>query len=230
MLGSDLTDSVQYAYASKNSIGILIVLMVIATSNIKFSKKYEWIINILKVWFIIFLFLLQNRTGLLILLSYYLITIIIKKRKINIYKVLFFISIIVLFFVFKNKILNFLEWSLRLNVSKNLDDLSSGRLTLIKKAIESFKNNIWIGIPKYYIDNFFVCILAEYGLIGSSIVFAIVGTVIVDCIKYLNKKNNLMFFLMIVPLIASLFEAMPPFAPGAIYCTFWFIYGLNECS
>ncbi len=133
----------------------------------------------------------------------------------------------------QDSIVEFISWSLRLNVSKNLDDLSSGRLTLYKIAFENIKNNFWTGIPTYYIDNLFICLLVEYGFIGFIIVITFLGNVFTDCIKFFRAKNYQIFFLLVIPLLVSLFEALPPFGPGAIYCTVWFYYGIsmqrNKC-
>lgn len=224
----NIMGSKQYLYASKNSIGMLIVLTIVLIDNYMFKERYKNIINLVKLWFIIVLFLLQNRTGLLILGMYYSSIVILMRPKIT-SKYLIIVVVLILFsIIYKDKIFEFINWSLRLEISDNLNELSSGRLGLIERAIKSFFENPWLGIPTYYIDNIYVCLLAEYGLIGFFIVTTFITLMIFDAIKYFIRKEYTIFYLICIPIIAGLFEAMPPFSPGGIYCTFWFIYGLFE--
>lgn len=228
--GKELNSVQSYVYTSKNSIGGLVIISFILLDNINRNYKFNSIMKYtFQVWFIIFILLLQHRAGMVSIATYILITKIphILKSKINNKKIIIIALIILFICIFWIDITNMVRWALRIDNVKNLNDFSSGRVELIINAIESFKVNSLIGTPTYYVDNLFVCLLAEYGIIGSSILFLYFLLITVDLFKLRKKSGNLLIKLCIPISLLAFFEALAPFGPGGIYCVFWFIYGIN---
>ncbi|WP_283696951.1 O-antigen ligase family protein [Clostridium perfringens] len=218
----DAMESSKYLYSSKNSLGILITFSIVFLIN--FKKKILG--DILIIWLIFMLLLIQNRTGIICVLVYIILSLINKKIKIKKRYIILFVIGVALILIFYDKVSEFIFWSLKLDLSNNLDDLSSGRLTLYDRAINSFLDSPFLGNPLYYVDNFYICILAEYGVLGFLIVIPMILLLIKDAFNILRKKNNMIFYLLIISVIVSFFEAIPPFGPGAVYFIIWYYYGM----
>lgn len=113
----------------------------------------------------------------------------------------------------------------------DMDSLSSHRVTIFYDRWELFNGSWLTGIGNVYFDCFPVAILIQYGIIG----FLIFGIFLIWCFKYVcfrfNRRGNAIdavtFLLFFAYIINSLFEAFPPFGPGAKCFFVWMAFGFS---
>ncbi len=96
----DAMESSKYLYSSKNSLGILITFSIVFLIN--FKKKILG--DILIIWLIFMLLLIQNRTGIICVLVYIILSLI-NKKKIKIKKryIILFVIGVALILIFMTK-------------------------------------------------------------------------------------------------------------------------------
>lgn len=115
---------------------------------------------------------------------------------------------------------------------QDLNTMSRGRLELFEEALCIFQNNILFGSGNYYVDDFYLCVLSELGLLGGIpviLIWAIRFTMNYKLYKSTNNQSSdLKLTLLCLTgfyLIESFLEAVPPFGPGALTFLFWFLCG-----
>ena len=87
----------------------------------------------------------------------------------------------------------------------------------------------FFGNGNYYFDSFPIVTIVQYGIVGALPVFSFIAYLIFWSIKHLNRNDNyeLCAFLMLFSyLINCLFEAQPPFGPGAKCFLLWVVWGI----
>ncbi len=112
----------------------------------------------------------------------------------------------------------------------DLDDVSSGRVSLVFAAIETLPGNLWFGSGFNYLDCFPIAIVCQYGIIGSLVVFAFlfkIGKYVNIKVKRDGKINTILFLLFWIYFINSLFEAYAPFGTGVKCMPLWMILGFS---
>ncbi len=220
-----------YIYEQKNSAAQIIGCTIIL-SFFLLQPKQKWV-NVAKCACIIILFLfiiaMQCRTALVSLIVtaiVYYLTILHGKKKIAVTVIL----CIALAIVFNNDIL--IKYITKAFVfterqTKNLDYFTSGRLTYYKYAIQAIKENPIVGTGHYRVDDLYLCILSDVGLIGFA---PIISLWIVRIAKNISAyhKNKTPFTSCVLCLTVfyfgeSLFEAYPPFGPGVCAFMFWIV-------
>lgn len=221
----ELNNSGIYMYSSKNSAGVLIVFS-IALIMYRLRFKCKVLSKIIYIFLLIeniyILMLLQNRAGIIAIL----ILILIDSKKLFSKKYIITIIILIITIIFYiDNIMEFLFWSLKIGKADDLNDFSSGRLDLIKNAIDIWKENMFLGVGKYYIDNFYVNVLVSNGIIGFFIIFSMLINYF-SIIKHKIVRNSILYKFILIVIIISFFEALPPFGPGSIYAIFWFVFGV----
>lgn len=117
----------------------------------------------------------------------------------------------------------------------SLNTMSNGRLELWSQALDEFAKSPIVGTGEYYVDNMYLNVLANSGLIGF-VVFA--GGFIAR--NVVNGKRahelmgqgawasvfaNLLLVLSVFYLVESLLEGHPPYGPGTCSFMFWMICG-----
>jgi len=115
----------------------------------------------------------------------------------------------------------------------SLDAFSSGRLGLYSIAWDFFITSPIIGVGAYYVDNSYLLILTESGIIGFVLIESIWLYKIIECYKsvyydkFFHKKFSLssrfLISILIFYIVESLLEGFPPFGPGVSSFMFWFI-------
>lgn len=221
-----------YVYSQKNSTGPLLVIGILLSSylfQLKKKRKEKILLIVLSIIFLAILLFIKNRTGIL---GLFLAELYFFRKKIKIKKILkMFLFIIPILGIYYNKIIFFFNWALGLThrISKNtnmIDNLSSGRGTLIKQTIPIIIENPIIGVGKYYLDLSYLMIWASYGIIG----FILFMGLIVFFIKIFNessknREGNIKKAIIIYMLTTTLFEGIMPYGPGTSFLLLWLILG-----
>lgn len=113
--------------------------------------------------------------------------------------------------------------------ASNLNDLSSNRISIFQHRLSDFSiDNCLYGIGNVYFDSFPIAIIVQYGIIGASIIFLYLKSIIshINCLNRIDNPIYLTTFLLLISLLSnSLFEAYPPFGPGTKCMVFWMCYG-----
>lgn len=108
----------------------------------------------------------------------------------------------------------------------NVDKFSSGRLDLWGDAWEVFLQFPIIGSHAYYVDNFWLNLLTNTGLLGTLICVPLFVMRIQNAYIYFKNSNNDILGISAIMVLAfsltiSMFEAYPPFGPGVSAIMFW---------
>lgn len=234
----------QYILSEKNAVGSMIVFSLIVLSHLFNLEKINLkriIYAGIAIFMLYTMMMIQNRSGLLSLLPAAILIFIrivksiknINFKMINIALILVMILIIVVIINF-DKISDFLVWSLRLESlsAGGVDSISSGRVTYIKEALACFERYPLYGYGSLYVDNLYICIISQFGIIGSLPLISIILGMVIFCIKnYFKVRSELSFTLLLLcisSMVISLFEGLAPFGPGTSYILLWFLYGYSS--
>lgn len=224
-----------YLIRQKNSAGQIVSVAIILL--LVLNDRERLVVSILRYFLVgllaVFLLILQCRSsmvGLCLAGVYWFHKL--KGRK----KWLIILSLILLFLLlFYDKIVLLISVSLRLDAYQgaDLNTISSGRIDLIYNALLDIAKHPFIGNGQYYVDMFFVSVIAELGLIGAIVIFQLYFARIRHNFKYQVKFDgfNLNLFLRMTSLFylaVSFFEAISPFGPGVSCFMFWFFCGFRD--
>ncbi|POZ92386.1 hypothetical protein, partial [Petrotoga halophila] len=237
--------SSQYLVPGKNSKGPMIVFSILFGIFLILNLKSR----ILKIFFsfsIVFEFLvlnlIRNRSSLvaLYLVIFILILKSLKLKRISSILILTIVILsILLFAIFASDLVtSIIAWLIEVFVKNfnihDLSNLSSGRLDFYARALSTFEKNPIIGtlgVQNYYVDNAFLLVLANYGLIGAifyiPFILFVLYTIIINLRR--NSIKDLRFYVSLVWLTAlsiSLFEGLAPFGPGTTYIIAWILLPL----
>lgn len=228
---ADLTSTV-YAFKAKNSMGqILFAGGFLAFAIHKYyNKRTKIIIYVSIAILLIIIMQLRSRATILCIvfvLSYYVLKIASPSNRIK------FITLftIVIAFILINQasyelIINNILFANRNATSVN--SLSSGRTELIAEAFNQINTHPILGIGNSYLDCMPVAMLLQYGIIGSFIIFSFIVYIAVRTHYLIKNVINFSTFILFWSFILnSLFEAYPPFGPGAKCFTLWMLIGFS---
>ena len=94
--------------------------------------------------------------------------------------------------------------------------------------MDIFSNHMILGIGEFYVDNMPLVMLVQYGILGACLVFYYIFVIVKKTISFNSTKiNSCTCALLGVYLINSLFEAQPPFGPGAKCFLLWVFIGFS---
>lgn len=235
-LASANIESRSYAYTSKNSAAQILLNCIILFLASKYSKRLFTIVSIIIVLcFAVEIFLLKSRAtilGLFFAVGY--LAFFTKNRQIKRIVQCFGVLCLVYFIcntaALDSIVNNFLLGN---RDASNLDDVSSGRFTIISSVIMLFNTSPWTGVGNLYVDCFPVSVLAQFGILGSVIVLLFILYLIKEVFFRLKANSPLFlanYLLVATILINSLFEAQPPFGPGMKCFIIWMIFGFSLAS
>lgn len=221
-----------YAYSSKNSLSqILFTSVIIFYCYFKPKNNFQNIIKILIIIFQIFmLVILRSRATILglVIVSFFIIFSKSMNKKKKIIVIIGVILLLILLFIsdnFNDIVLNNIIFAGR--DINDLDNLSSGRISIIREFPILIKNNWLTGIGPFYFECFPLSAILQFGLFAGGILIYISLLPLITSIK--RKSNDLweiLYFLSIGYFINSLFEGLAPFGPG-IKCYFlWLLFGI----
>lgn len=113
--------------------------------------------------------------------------------------------------------------------------MSSGRLAAWGRALANLDGRWLLGLGKYYVDNAYVNLLANLGLVGLALFMAVwAPRVVVNLKRGLGSNRDggglgtlwqLVALLTVFYLVESLLEGYPPFGPGTCSFVFWMLSG-----
>ena len=234
--------SAQYLYDQKNSKGPMIDFSILFTIflilNLK-NKILKFFLSSSIIFEFIVLNLMRSRADLLALYIVLIIFVLKSIRKRLLLDLIIIITSILLFIIFLPNLVNSISSTLievfikNYNVN-NLNSLSAGRLYYYNKALKIFETNPimgTLGLQNYYVDNAFLTLIANYGLIGMILYVPFIGFLFYKIFANLLKASikELRFYISLawlVTLIISLFEELPPFGPGTTYLIVWILLPL----
>lgn len=234
--------SAQYLYDQKNSKGPMIDFSILFTIflilNLK-NKILKFFLSSSIIFEFLVLNLIRSRADLLALYIVLIIFVLKSIRKRLLLALIIIITSILLFIIFLPNLVNSISSTLIEVFIKNynvnsLNSLSAGRLYYYNQALKIFETNPimgTLGLQNYYVDNAFLTLIANYGLIGMILYVPFIGFLFYKIFANLLKASikELRFYISLawlVTLIISLFEGLPPFGPGTTYLIVWILLPL----
>jgi len=245
VFGNGFSISSQYFFPQKNQLGAILGVSVFSLmffllngkNNIKIKLRFRIMAITLLFLNILPLLLLRNRTTMFAIIVIFIL-ILIKNLKINktssIFKFLLVCIGFSLLLTFET-VFKFLYDSFFLNFDSNdIDSLSANRVSVYIESFQFIKNNFLFGLlgSKSNIfdpHNFILYHLFKTGFIlnlGVFIVyFAILGNVLKTWLSLRLSEISLSNYLLILSLVASIFEYQQPFGPGTTQLLAWLFVG-----
>lgn len=221
----------QYAYASKNSLSVIlfsaILFSVFTYVPKKMMFKIAWWIPALLILYVVVV--MRSRSVLGGIAFVYLFFVFRSgNKKIQIVAIL--LAVFAVFYVYSHPSAAqfFVEGILSAGRDyEDIDDFSSGRVHDIEEGWPLFLNNMFWGNGRYYIDSMPIAMLIQYGIWGALIVFSYLLFVGSRLTKRRNESRLSLasFLLFFVFLINALFEAQAPFGPGVKCFILWMTIG-----
>ena len=215
-------NSQMYIYAQKNPAAQIFSTSIIL---LMFNFKNKGILRICLAAYLFFIIcILQCRTAIIALLFAFLIYIYTKsKHKIRLTILLVCLIGLIYYIPQLNLFLSHV-FLIDKYVNASLNTFSSNRMILYHNAYLLLKNNLFLGVGNYYVDNFYLNALLNYGLIVGGLL--IIYTLYRFYKNIFGKKcqNNVekcLLLLTVYYFVTSLSEAYPPFGPGTCSLMFW---------
>jgi len=226
-----------YSYGSKNSISIIAATAVI--SVLFYAKPRSKLLRALELggcaYLLFFLLIMQSRLAIIglaaaILFHAFFVS---KYRARWIISIVLVVSVILVVDSAREifiKAMRMGEDIYSPEGQTRLDAISSGRFTLIDRAMETIANNPLFGTGKYYVDMMYISITAEMGLIGAILPLAALLAVFFQNLKrwFVGPKSirpitSLLAMLTLQFAVESFGEGLQPFGPGTTVILFWFL-------
>lgn len=222
-----------YAYGSKNSIS-----QIISTAIIFLIIRYhpaKRIMKLAKIVAIVFelwvLMMLRSRATLLSLVFCFVAIVFLKSTNKKVRGTVLFFGVISIFVLLsissvKDTIINNVIFAGR-NAS-NLDELSSGRLSILSSFPDKIKGNWFTGIGATYYECFPLSAILQFGVIGGLVIITVSLLPLIHSMR--NQKQSsewfLLFLLALGYTVDGLFEGLTPFGPGVKCYILWLLYGI----
>lgn len=224
---SSFMNQISYVFRQKNSAAqIWSSAILINMFLLKYKSKWARVISLFFSFYMLLLIAMsQCRTAMLALgvISFFYL-LLYAKHKIRKFAL---IVISVLFALQFELFRDFLSQALSLNRYNGMDlnTFSSGRLDLWADSLHLFKVSQIIGIGRYYVDNSYISILVESGIIGFLIIESIwVSRIIYNIKKFSNGTyGKFLLCITLYYMVTSVLEGYSPFGPGVSSFMFWFL-------
>ena len=237
--GFNITSRI-YAYDSKNSFSQIlltsIVLLIFGMSNEQ-KKKYMILRRVIIVLLFILIALMKSRATIVGFGVLYVAFLTNKdiKRKYKFWSVA--ALIIAIFAVIEVPSIHKLvidDILLAGRSISNLNDLSSGRVTIITRGLEQIRENLIWGIGKKYLDCYPVATVLQFGLVAGVVLWFIALLPLFLSLKvrrfntssgYYNVVTSIIV-LSITYIVNGLFECLTPLGPGVKCFFLWLALGI----
>ena len=233
-------NSVVYQYSAKNSAAqllaqaILFMLFLYPSAQIKVPAVIGQIVRYGVIGIsVITIAFLRCRTAILALgvcALYYIFRLGGKKRVIY-FAVLLLLGIVVVTFA---PLREFVASALLLNKygqNSTLDQFSSGRLSYMDVAIDTWMEHFWLGVGRIMVDCNPLALLADSGVLGAIPYYIFwLSTVKLNVFRRssYNHFNQVIQLLTVYYCVSSLLEGYPPFGPGVCVAPMWLLSGYCE--
>ena len=225
-----------YLYDEKNSAAqILSSGILVSIFGIKGKKKLQLCTRIAFAFYLfVVIGLLQCRTAMLALAAAIFVYVFMKTKHKGIAIGLLSVALVLLYNI---PIVNtFIRQAFLLNKYQGADSntFSSGRLANYFKTLDAFWEHPILGNGHWYVDEFFICVLAELGIVtGGALILLWLSRMIKSiCSTRMSQFGFLLLTMTIYYTFTSILEAYPPFGPGSCSFLFWIINGFVdiECN
>lgn len=219
-----------YVFVEKNSAGqIWISAVFVSLFLLEFKSKIERVIILLiSIYLIVITGFSQCRTALLGL-AVGLVAFAILRAKHKLRLIFLFVAVVVALWLIP-RTHTFIEQALLINkyAGSDVNTYTSGRIDKYFKAFYIILESPFIGVGKYYVDNSYILITAESGLIGLAIIEFVWIKKMILCFKYEGdiSYKSFLFVISFFYIIESLLEGYPPFGPGVSSFMFWLLSSL----
>ena len=219
-----------YLYADKNSAAQIIGCAIVFCSFLITPKKKLLILlkyTALAV-LILLLVVMQCRTALVSVIlafaAYYVFKLKGKKR----FLVTTALVVLAVYVLVDPTLSQYITKAFVINSRQvtNLNSFTSGRMQLYKEAWEIFCNSPLFGTGHFRVDDLYLAVLSDIGIIGFvPVIILWISRIIINVSLFYDNKNNsfyvCLFCLTVFYIGESVFEAYPPFGPGVCAFMFW---------
>lgn len=216
-----------YVFVQKNSAGqIWISAVFVAFFLLEYRYKIERVfILLISLYLIVITGFSQCRTALLgFAVGVIAYAVLRAKHKVRLI-VLLIAAILALWMIPRTR--TFIEQALVLNkyADADMNTFTSGRIDKYFKAFNVILDSPFIGVGKYYVDNSYILILAESGIIGFAVIEFVWIKKLILCFNYKGDitDKSFLFVIAFFYIIESLLEGYPPFGPGVSSFMFWLL-------
>ena len=221
-----------YTYNAKNPVAQLLgvaTLCALASIHKKDPLARKLLFATLTLAMVTVIAFLRSRTPLLaVIVATVIYSILLTRRKYLWWAAATLIAVALL----NSKILWFLDRVFLFTKYQGLglDALSSGRLSLYQTAMADFAQRPFFGGGHYYVDNMYLCVLSELGLIGAGLIYPIwLYRIVLNVRTFTRNRSPLATMVLLITVyyfVVSFLEAFPPFGPGAASFFFWLLCGM----
>lgn len=221
-----------YAYSSKNSLSqIILTSVIILFCYFKPRNRWEKVNKIIIIIFDIFmLFILRSRASILGFTIVSLIIAFDKRTNIRYRRIVIIANILLLILLsisdeFKDLLLNKIIFAGR--DFNDLDNLSSGRISILRDFPVLIRGNWLTGIGPLYFESFPLSAILQFGIFaGGILIYLSILPLLTSAKRRNNELRSLLYYISIAYFVNSLFEGLAPFGPG-IKCYFlWLLFGI----
>lgn len=186
------------------------------------------------VFFCIVTALFQSRAALLgVVATFFAYSIVYSKHKLQIS----LLTIVLIAIALSNdNISSFVRQSIGLNKYdiSDINSFSAGRIDNYTLAWANFQRNPIVGVGSYKVDDLYICVLAELGIIGFVCIMPILIQRISTAVRFIKDKENalkkVIVLLTVFYIVESIFERLPPFGPGVCSFFFWTLCGFADAE
>lgn len=225
----------EYLFPSKNSFGQIAGVTVCLLAFLPVSRRWMNIVKIPVAGYLLFLIAMtQCRTALIACFCAAVACLAYHRRwKLLVTIVLALIAIV----IFVPALRSFVAHTFLLDKYENasLNTMSNGRLELWSQAFAEFAKSPIAGTGDYYVDNMYLNVLANSGLVGF-VVFAcgFIARLAINGKRahelmgrgvWASAFAHILLTLSVFYLVESLLEGNPPYGPGTCSFMFWMICG-----
>lgn len=223
-----------YAFKAKNSMASILLNIIIVAISCYIPKN-----GILKVasclsllLMLVIIFMLKSRAtlcGFFFIVFYYVV----KYNNFKIRLAVGLVCLVVVIYILINPVAYEIIVEQILFGSRNasdIDDLSSGRVTLFMTQLKKIPGHEFFGTGNYYMDCFPLMMIVQYGIVGSGIVFAFLAKMAYTVTCKFKPRTGIClasYLLFWSAIVNCLFEAQPPFGPGIKCFLIWTMIGFS---
>ena len=222
-----------YAYSSKNSVSqIVFTAIILLIVRFRPDKTIGWVVKVGAIAFELYVILLLRSRATLVSLLLCILFIVFSRdtnKKLKAAVSIVSVGIIVMLLVndqFNSFIFNNVVFANR-NVA-NLNDLTSGRVTILSNFPRYISGNWLTGIGPTYYECFPLSAILQFGLIGGVLCILISLQPFIQSLRFRHIADEWYLLLLISAgySVNGLFEGLTPFGPGVKCYYMWLLFGL----
>lgn len=233
--GVQTLNNVQYVYDSKNSFSQIIfsavlIIWLSESNNTRLGKILKYLFTFFEIYLILLMRSRATILGILLCTIYILFG---KKveKKLK-YIIIAAMIILITFLILNNNFYDLIINKVILGgrTGRGINEISSGRLDILKSFRYLIRDNWIYGIGSYYYECLPLSSILQFGLLTGLLIdfiafYPIIHTFIIN--KKIND-SNLKLFIAICILYTSncLFEGLAPFGPGVKCFLVWLLLGI----